>query len=148
MPLHSPVAVLLVFRIYSHGDRTLLTLGSFASSSLLSNGRALSDMAGFEAVGVVLGVLPLIVSAVEHYDDALKPIVRYRHFSSKSKQFHRELDTERTIFRTECVYCWRRESVGTLRFRCWMTASTRYGMTKSWINDLLNNLDSWVRLVK
>ena len=59
-------------------------------------------MAGVEAIGLALGLLPLIISAFEHYDDVLRPFSRYRSFTSKAQRFIDELDTERTIFRTEC----------------------------------------------
>ena len=55
-----------------------------------------------EAIGIILGVLPLLISAVEHYDDVLRPFIRYRTFISKAQQLHDEVETERTIFRTEC----------------------------------------------
>lgn len=61
-------------------------------------------MSGVEAVGLILGVLPLIISAVEHYEDTLRPFVRYRKFSSMLQRFHDELEVERTIFRTECLF--------------------------------------------
>lgn len=59
-------------------------------------------MAGVEAIGLALGILPLLISAIEHYDDVLRPFSRYRNFTSKARQFIDELETERTIFRTEC----------------------------------------------
>ncbi|CAI7647767.1 unnamed protein product, partial [Penicillium manginii] len=55
-----------------------------------------------EVVGLVLGVVPLIVSAAEHYDDILGPIQRYRKFSSKVKRLSAEIEVERAIFLTEC----------------------------------------------
>lgn len=61
-------------------------------------------MAAAIAVGFVLGALPLVISAVEHYEDVLRPFVRYRKFSSKLQRFHDELEVERTIFRTECLF--------------------------------------------
>lgn len=59
-------------------------------------------MAGVEAIGLALGILPLLISAIEHYDDVLRPFSRYRSFTSKAQRFIDELETERTIFRTEC----------------------------------------------
>jgi hypothetical protein len=56
------------------------------------------------AVGFVLGALPLVISAVEHYEDVLRPFVRYRKLSSKLQRFYDELEAERTIFRTECLF--------------------------------------------
>ena len=52
--------------------------------------------------GLVFGVLPLVISAIEHYDDALRPFSNYRNFTPKAQRIHDELETERTIFRTEC----------------------------------------------
>ena len=59
-------------------------------------------MAGVEAIGLALGILPLLISAIEHYDEVLRPFSRYRGFASKAQRFIDELETERTIFRTEC----------------------------------------------
>ena len=55
-----------------------------------------------EAFGLFLGVLPLLISAIEHYDDVLQPFTRYRNFTSKAQQLHDEIETERIIVRTEC----------------------------------------------
>ena len=59
-------------------------------------------MSGIEAVGLLLGILPLIVSVIEHYDDVLRPIHRYRQFTWKTQRFCDELETERAIFQAEC----------------------------------------------
>ena len=59
-------------------------------------------MSGVEALGLVLGVLPLLVSAIEHYDDALGPIHCYRRFDSRTQMFCDEYETERTVFQAEC----------------------------------------------
>ena len=60
-------------------------------------------MSGIEAAaGLFLGVLPLVISAIEHYDDVLKPFINYRNFTSKAQKLYDGLLTERTIFRTEC----------------------------------------------
>lgn len=60
-------------------------------------------MSGAEVVvGLVLGVLPLIISTLEHYEDGLRPFTNYRNFTSKAQRIYDELQIERTIFRTEC----------------------------------------------
>lgn len=59
-------------------------------------------MSGIEAAGLALAILPLFVSTIEHYDDILRPLSRYRNFTSKVQRFIDELETERTIYRTEC----------------------------------------------
>ena len=59
-------------------------------------------MTGFEIAGAVLAVLPLLVSAAEHYEDAYRPFLRLRKFDAEVRRFQQQLNTQRTIFRTEC----------------------------------------------
>ena len=59
-------------------------------------------MSGVEAIGLLLGVVSVLISAIEHYDDVLGPIHRYRKFNSKSQMFCDEYETERTVFQAEC----------------------------------------------
>lgn len=53
-------------------------------------------------LGILLGVFPLFISAIEHYEDILGPFRRYRHFTSKAQRICDELETERAIFYAEC----------------------------------------------
>jgi hypothetical protein len=60
-------------------------------------------MAGSEITGVVLGVLPLLISAVGTYDNVYRPFVtRYKDYEPALKSFQQGLLTERAIFRNEC----------------------------------------------
>jgi hypothetical protein len=60
-------------------------------------------MSGFEIGGVVLGVLPLLISAVGTYDSVYRPFVtRYKDYEGALKSFRLGLVTERAIFRNEC----------------------------------------------
>jgi hypothetical protein len=59
-------------------------------------------MSGVEAVGFVLGILPLLISAAEHYDDVFKPFKRYRKFAPELENYQQQLGTQKTIFRNEC----------------------------------------------
>ena len=59
------------------------------------------DMSGAEA-SLALAVLPLVLSAVKHYDDALDPLRRYRGFVREAQKLAKELEVQRTIFRDEC----------------------------------------------
>ncbi len=60
-------------------------------------------MSGVETVvGLALGVLPLLISAAEHYDDCLRPFVRYKNFSREAHRFQNLLDIQKTIFRNQC----------------------------------------------
>ena len=54
-----------------------------------------------EVVGIVLGVLPLLISAVEHYEDCWRLFVRYRKFDSKLDAFQQKLKTQKVVFHNE-----------------------------------------------
>ncbi|MCJ1466393.1 hypothetical protein MMC07_005012 [Pseudocyphellaria aurata] len=51
---------------------------------------------------VALALLPLLISAVEHFNDCLRPITRYRKFTSELNRFQHLLKIQRTIFRNQC----------------------------------------------
>ncbi|KAL9118832.1 MAG: hypothetical protein Q9187_004613 [Circinaria calcarea] len=55
-----------------------------------------------EAVGLVLAVLPLLISAAEHYEDCLKPFMRYYKFTSKVSNFQERFKVQNTIFHNQC----------------------------------------------
>ena len=55
-----------------------------------------------EVVGVVLAILPLIISAAENYECCFRPIERYCHFSSRLDRFQQRFGIQRTIFRNQC----------------------------------------------
>jgi len=60
-------------------------------------------MSGVETVvGLTLGVLPLLISAAEHYDDCLRPFIRYRNFAKEADRFRHSLGIQKTIFRNQC----------------------------------------------
>ncbi|RFU25885.1 hypothetical protein B7463_g10452, partial [Scytalidium lignicola] len=54
-------------------------------------------------LGIVLGVLPLLISALEHYDDVLRPFKRYRNFDVELKRFKDDLYSEQAIFHAESM---------------------------------------------
>ncbi|KAL5330467.1 hypothetical protein ACEPPN_003995 [Leptodophora sp. 'Broadleaf-Isolate-01'] len=59
-------------------------------------------MSGFEAAGLVLGILPLLISAAEHYDNVLRPFKCYKKFGGELKIHRTELLAKKAIFRNEC----------------------------------------------
>lgn len=59
-------------------------------------------MSGLEVAFGVLGVLPLLISAAEHYSDCFRPFNAYRKFASECDRFQRQLKVQKTIFRTQC----------------------------------------------
>lgn len=60
-------------------------------------------MSGAEAVaGLVIGVLPLLISAAEHYNDCFQAFRRYRKLTSEVKEFGQLFKIQKTIFRNQC----------------------------------------------
>lgn len=50
-------------------------------------------MSGVEVLGIILGALPLLISALEHYEDTLGPIKTCRGVTTKVQQFCDQLET-------------------------------------------------------
>ena len=61
-----------------------------------------SPMSGFEVVGVVLGSLPLVISALEHYRDGLRAMQRWRKYERELQSLVRNLETERAKLQNVC----------------------------------------------
>lgn len=60
-------------------------------------------MTGAEAVaGLAIGVLPLLVSAVEHYRSVCRPFRRWKNFHEESRCLDAELLVEKVKFHNEC----------------------------------------------
>ncbi|KAH7351163.1 hypothetical protein BKA65DRAFT_593973 [Rhexocercosporidium sp. MPI-PUGE-AT-0058] len=59
-------------------------------------------MSGFEVVGVVLGVLPLLISAAEHYKDIFAPFRRLKRCAPELEMYQQQLKTQKTIFENHC----------------------------------------------
>lgn len=49
-----------------------------------------------------MAILPLLISAAEYYEDAIRPISRYRTYGSEIKIYQQRLQTQQAIFRAEC----------------------------------------------
>jgi hypothetical protein len=52
--------------------------------------------------GLVLGALPLLVSAAENYEITFQPFVTYRRYIKEIQRFTARLDAQRAIFHNEC----------------------------------------------
>lgn len=52
--------------------------------------------------GLVLGVVPLIISAVENYEITFQPFVTYRRYSKEIANFATRLDAQKAIFNNQC----------------------------------------------
>jgi len=61
-------------------------------------------MSGLELVGVVLGAIPLLIAAIENYENIIGPVVSYRKYSVVLKTFLTELQVQRDIFQNECIW--------------------------------------------
>lgn len=59
-------------------------------------------MSGFEVAGLVLGALPLAISALEHYRDGLRAIQRWRKYERELQSLIRNLETERAKLQNVC----------------------------------------------
>ena len=59
-------------------------------------------MSGIEIAGLALGVLPLLISAAQHYDDCLRPLTRYKNFAKEADRFQDWLAIQKVIFRNQC----------------------------------------------
>ena len=47
----------------------------------------LGSMTGIKVAGLVLGVLPILISALEHFDNVGRPFSRYRNFTPEVRRF-------------------------------------------------------------
>ncbi|GAP83971.1 putative mitochondrial ATP synthase gamma subunit-like protein [Rosellinia necatrix] len=59
-------------------------------------------MSGLEVIGVVLGSIPLLVSALESYKDGIGTIRRIRHHAKVMSNLSAALSTEEAILRNTC----------------------------------------------
>lgn len=59
-------------------------------------------MSGFEVVGVVLGALPVLVSAIQACAEGTAMVHRFRKYKSRLGFVMRNLETESVIFRSIC----------------------------------------------
>jgi hypothetical protein len=48
-------------------------------------------MSGIEVVGLMLGAIPLLISALEHYEECLDPTIAFFKWNSELKQARRRL---------------------------------------------------------
>jgi hypothetical protein len=92
-----------------------------------------AGMAGVEAAGFVLGILPLIISTAEHYEDVFRPFERYRKFAIELDLYQQQLRTQKTIFRNEC-----RLLLATLTNRQTVKDMLKEGKHPSWEDPDLN----------
>jgi hypothetical protein len=61
-------------------------------------------MSGFEVIGVVLGSIPLIISALEHYADGVQATRRLFGYRWELKRYSVTMRTEGSIFRNTSTW--------------------------------------------
>lgn len=54
------------------------------------------------ATGLVLGIVPLIVSAIENYDEVCQTFQTFRQYIKETNRFLAKLSTQRTVFYNQC----------------------------------------------
>lgn len=59
-------------------------------------------MSGFEIAGIVLGSIPLVISALEHYSRGLSTIQRWRKYQRELQTLIRNLQTEQVKLQNVC----------------------------------------------
>ncbi|GAP93126.1 hypothetical protein SAMD00023353_6800200 [Rosellinia necatrix] len=59
-------------------------------------------MSGFEVAGLVLGAVPLLISALEHYGDGWSTLKRWRKYEHELRSVERNLHTERVKLQNVC----------------------------------------------
>jgi hypothetical protein len=60
-------------------------------------------MSGIEAAGFILAVIPLIISAAEHYNDGLNPIKRVFRTPLEIRKFYLALNDQKTYLRLSLI---------------------------------------------
>ena len=60
-------------------------------------------MSGIEVAGLVLAVLPLIISAVEDYEVTFQPFVTYCRYAKELRSLRANLGTQKQLFRNHCI---------------------------------------------
>jgi hypothetical protein len=55
-------------------------------------------MSGIEGLGVALGILPLVMSAAEHYEGVFRPFKRYKDFAPEISRLQRRILAQKAIF--------------------------------------------------
>lgn len=59
-------------------------------------------MSGFEIAGIVLGTIPLLISALEHYHDGVSTMQRWRRYQRERQNLVRILRTEQIQLQNTC----------------------------------------------
>ena len=59
-------------------------------------------MSGIGEAGLVLSLIPLLVSTAEHYKDILRPFQRWQNFSAEMARLQQRIKFQRATFEADC----------------------------------------------
>lgn len=59
-------------------------------------------MSGFEVAGLALAILPVLMSCAKQYNSCLRCFGRYKSFTKEARNYTKDIEIQRTIFRNEC----------------------------------------------
>ncbi|KAI8279597.1 hypothetical protein K4K60_005443 [Colletotrichum sp. SAR11_57] len=76
--------------------------GTGSGCRLLTSKFDAPAMSGFEVAGVVLGTIPLVISALEHYKQGISTIRTWRNYNRELRILILSLETERVRFQDVC----------------------------------------------
>jgi hypothetical protein len=85
--------------------------------------------------GLVLGVVPLIITALQEWDTITRPFSQYKHFRGLTKSFCLKLQSQDVIFRQECKIL-----LGPLLERSLNDPEMAEDMMKNWNHEFWRNM--------
>ena len=59
-------------------------------------------MAGVGEAGLLVSLIPLLISTAEHYEDVLRPFRRWRNVLAEVERFQHSATVQKAIYETEC----------------------------------------------
>lgn len=60
-------------------------------------------MTGVEVAGLALGILPLLISAVENYEVTFQPFITYCRYDKELRDFRTVFATQKGLFESHCL---------------------------------------------
>ena len=57
---------------------------------------------GLEVAGLALPILPVLVSALQNYNNCSSPFIRYKKFAKVARDYYGGIEVQRIIFRNQC----------------------------------------------
>jgi hypothetical protein len=93
-PHFSLIALHLRSSFYDDASLTFITYSCFALARKMAT--------GFEIVGVIMAVIPLVISALEHYEEGVSTIEKFFRYKREIRSIIESLSTENVMFKNSC----------------------------------------------